>query len=173
MRDNKKDNSLEGATEQFNTFNKNVEKDRNIIVEQNRKINQMGEKLNNIDEKMKVTQKYTSGLTSFWGFFPKLFSGSGTKIKKNKDEEIIDKESNKNSDEIIKQQTANPSPSVYDKDDEFENEIYELNKNAKNIRKEIDISLQGTDDLNSKIDKTNKKIENVKKDVTKIQRSYN
>lgn len=147
---------------EFRSANREINANMNTIIEQNKKIYEIDEKLNNVDDKMKITDKYVSGFRSFFGFFPKLFSSG-----KNKKEEIAKKDEKSLSGVKCEHKVINTKSSK--PDDILEDEIFELNQNAKRIREEINNSIKGVNDLDKKFDKSNKKLEKVKNEAKKYK----
>jgi hypothetical protein len=128
-------------------LNRQINSTSNNINLQNQKIHEINDTLNRIDEKTKITNKYTSGFNSIFGFIPKIFSwGKNKKFEEVKKEEISQDKvdaSNHNHDEY---------------EDELEKEIKMLNRNAKKLNENIKQSLSSTEKLNTNIDKTISKV---------------
>jgi hypothetical protein len=131
-------------------LNKQVDRNKEIISEQNKKLNEIDEKLNETEHHMKTSEKYLSGFKSFLGFFPKLFS-SNKKNTKSENEEITHKESANTYNRPV-----NPIDEIDDADI--------LNKNAKELRERIKQSINATEQIDNKIDKNNQKIRKLKAD---------
>lgn len=154
----------ENLKKEFQELNKDIHNENNNLQLQNEKIHELKGKLKDVDEKSKITQKYTSGFNSIFGFFPKLFSWSSKKgnsiPEKNKDDKS-NQDSKKNTYNI------NNIDKEESDEDELEKEIKFLNQNAKNIKNSIDLSIKGTEELTKQIDKTATKVQNNKKSAEK------
>lgn len=135
-------------------LNKQIEREKEYINEQNKKLYEIDGKLDETENHMKVSEKYISGLKNFFGFFPKLFY----KSKKNNDEKEVYKDSNQ-----IKIDKSEPIDNIDDADI--------LNKNAKELRDRIKRSSIATDEIETKIDKNNKKLERLNNDSHKMLKS--
>ena len=150
----------------LNNINKEINSNKNQIKEQNKKIHELDERLDNLNDKTKVTEKYVSGFSSFFGFFPKLFSW-GSKKKKKEEKSYIDNKINIEKNNNKSSGKEKYSEKEIDEMDDLEKEIYFLNRNAKDLKSLVDLNYEGTNQLEKKIDKTNKKVINVKESANK------
>lgn len=163
-------------TNDFKNNNKKLEIIKDELKKQNTKINNINSDLENVDEKLKVSNKYVRGFKSFFGFFSNIFSSGSSKSKKNQNNDSIetnegkgneDKKENKEI-EIIKNM-----PNYYksSEDLEFENlksEIFTMNKNTKAIKNLIKEGNIHCDEMEVKFDKTTDKINKLKQDTKHI-----
>lgn len=153
---------------EISDINKEIKREQIIILEQNKKIIEIEDKIQQVNDKSKITEKYVSGFSSFFGFFPKLFSSSTKKenIIKSEEVQISNTENNtysKNQEYISKNKNR-------EFHDDFEEEIYDLQKNAKNLKIEIDLNMRAIEDLDRKFDKTNKNMNNLLKETKKVEK---
>lgn len=154
----------ENLKKEFQELNKDIHNENNNLQLQNEKIHELKGKLKDVDEKSKITQKYTSGFNSIFGFFPKLFSWNtkkGNSIPEQNKDDKSNQDSKKNTYNI------NNIDKEESDEDELEKEIKFLNQNAKNIKNSIDLSIKGTEELTKQIDKTATKVQNNKKSAEK------
>lgn len=142
-----------------NMLNRGVNSNISTIKEQNRSLNTLDGQLNRVDDKAKVTDAYTSGFKSFFGFFPKIFR-IGTSGK------------NSYSKSTTEDKDKNNANNEEEDDDELAKEVKYLNKNAKILRKEIDASINQTEKLDKHIDKTNKLVDKQNKAAREIMDKY-
>ena len=154
----------EKMKEEFQEINKTINRNKNDLIEQNKKIYEISEKLEETERQTDIAKSYLSGFSGIFGFFPKLFSSN----KKNKtltQPQIKETVNKKESETEIKYYSN-------DEFDELEKEIFDLNKNAKEIKKEITRSKDGAQKLNEKFTKTNLNLDKIKKEAEKIKNNY-
>jgi site-specific recombinase XerD len=131
-------------------LNKQIERNKDITTEQNKKLYDIDTKLNETENHMKTSEKYLSGFKNFFGFLPNLFS------KAKKQEKNIKEDQKKESPEKVKV----PLDEIDD--------AHVLNQNAKELHERIKQSLLATNELENKIDKNNKNLEKLKNDSQNI-----
>ena len=154
----------EKMKEEFQEINKNIIKNKNDLIAQNKKIYEINEKLDETECQTEIAKSYLSGFSSIFGFFPKLFS-SNKKNNNHTNPRISETQDNK------VRETENKNI-TNDEFDELEKEIYDLNKNAKEIKKEITKSKEGAQKLNEKFTNTNINLDKIKKEAEKIKNNY-
>jgi hypothetical protein len=138
---------------ELNDITKHINSSNKLISEQNKKINKIDEKVSDVDTNMKVTESYLNGFRSFCGFFPKIFLSDRTNNNKsvNKDDREYTKESNNK--EMVSSNKRLP-------DNLDDADI--LKQSAKELRSQIKASVEGTEYLENKIDRTNNKVNSLK-----------
>jgi hypothetical protein len=136
--------------QEIREINQNLNEGINTINLQNLKISEVDLKLEEVNNKAKITNKYLKGFKSIFSFLPSIFSWS--RQKKESPKTSTDQDVGINS---------------IDKEEDLENEIYNLNNNAKKLRDQIDKSLIATQNLENRVDKSsstvNKLVESAKK----------
>jgi archaellum component FlaC len=140
-------------------LNKELHSTGKVVTEQNKKIYEIDQKLDDVDHNMKITDKYVSGFSSIFGFLPKLFSFGKNKKKPAKTIEEVDEKD-----------TNAKTPNTNNNDIYDDAEI--LKQSAKGLRDQIKLSLKSTEQLSDKLDNTCNNANKLKTEIDKVKKTY-
>ncbi len=132
-------------------YNKEINKNTENVMEQNKKIYEIDGKVDEVNDKMKITDKYINGFSSVFGFFSNLFNKKNKKKKGEKNMEIEGR-------------NINGNKSISDDDEDGS----QMKEEAKKLREEVKKSLQATQKLENKIIKTNENLSEIKKKTESV-----